>query len=221
MSMERFFLANAAETYGVAIPDYLAEARAFLAAATKYRTATEALARPTLDGVNAKNIAKTIDAILDADQHDERLALAARVEHIADGDVEAAYQRFKLVLLTELAAPFDKAAAEFMAVYDQGPTLRQDPALVTTLGELVRLRDQMAGRVGNSTPAGDAFDLPTRVAVMPSKDVAINKIPGRIQGTQRGALDWLNAMLSVDGVRLRWHRPDQQAAHVAALPMTV
>src|SRR5665811_874915 len=64
MNMERYFLANAAETYAVDLPEYLVTAKAFLDAATKYRTEVEALEQPTLEGVNAKNIAKTIDAIL-------------------------------------------------------------------------------------------------------------------------------------------------------------
>lgn len=212
MSMDRFFLANAAEDYKIEIPDYLAEAKGFLAAATKYRTDLEALGAPTLAGVNAKTIVKTIDAVLAFAQRGDRLVLAAQVEHIADGLLEDAYARFKQVLLIELAAPFDKAAAEFMAVYDRTPDARQDPATLATLGELVRLRDLLApGRVGDATPANSGLDLPTRCATLPSKEVILVRLPGRTHGLQRGSLEWCNAMLSVDGVRLKWHTPAQHA----------
>ena len=220
MNMERYFLDNAAETYGVTVPGYLADAKAFLDAATTYRTEVEQTAQPTLEGVTAKTIGKTIDAILAAAQRGERLTLATRVETIADGLLTDAYARFKLVLMTDLAAPFDKAAVEFMAVYDRAPDAPQDPALVATLGELVRLRDEFAGRVGQSTPQGDAYDLPTRCAVLPYRDVIAVTVPARTHALQRGSLEWLNAMLSVEGVRLKWHSPAQQAAHVAALPQS-
>jgi hypothetical protein len=217
-SMDRYFLASAAETYGVDLPEYLVTAKAFLAAATKYRTEVEALEQPTLAGVNAKNIAKTIDAILVCAQHGERLTLATRVETIADGDVETAYMRFKQVLLTDLAAPFDKAAEKFMAVYDRAPDAPQDPATVATLGELVRVRDLMAGRVGAATPTHSGADLPTRCAVLPCKAVLAVKLPSRTHALGRGELPWLNAMLSIEGVRLKWQTPTQQAAQVDALP---
>jgi hypothetical protein len=217
-SMDRYFLASAAETYGVDLPEYLVTAKAFLAAATKYRTEVEALEQPTLAGVNAKTIAKTIDAILAGAQHGERLTLASQVENTADGLLTDAYMRFKQVLLTELAAPFDKAAAEFMAVYDRNPDAPQDPAMVATLGELVRLRDQMAGRVGDATPTHSGADLPTRCAVLPCKDVLAVKVPHRTHALGRGELPWLNAMLSIEGVRLKWQTPTQQAAQVAAMP---
>jgi hypothetical protein len=215
---QRFFLANAAETYGVRLPEYLVEAKTFLDAATKYRTEIETIEQPTFEGVTAKNITKTIDAIIAAAQHGERLTLATRVETIADGLLEDAYMRFKQVLMIGLAKPFDEAAEAFMAVYNGPAPHVQDPAMVATLGELVRLRDQLAGRVGQSTPAGDGFDLPTRVAVLPCKDVIAVKVPHRTSMLQRGSLEWLNSMLSVDGVRLKWQRPDQQAAQVAGLP---
>jgi hypothetical protein len=218
MDMQRFFLSNAAETYGVDKSADLVAAEAFLDAATKYRTEVEALEQPTLEGVTAKTIARKIDAVLGAAQHGERLTLATRVETIADGLLTDAYARFKQVLMIDLAKPFDAAAEAFMAVYDGAAPHVQDPKTVEQLGELVRLRDQMAGRVGQSTPAGDGFDLPTRVATLPCKDVIAVKLPHRTHGMQRGSLDWLNAMLSVDGLRLVWQRPDQQAAAVAALP---
>jgi hypothetical protein len=219
MNLQRYFLTTAAETFAVAKPDYLLEAEAFLAAATKYRTEVETAAQPTLEGVTAKNIGKKIDAILAAAQHGERLTLATRVESIANGDVETAYMRFAGVLMTALAEPFDKAAQKFMAVYDRAPDAPQDPALVATLGELVRLRDEMApGRVGDATPTNGALDLPTRCALLPCKDVIAVTIPARTRMLQRGSLEWLNAMLSVEGVRLKWHTPAQQAAHVASLP---
>jgi hypothetical protein len=221
-TQERFLLAAAAETYSVTLPEYLVTAKAFLAAATKYRTETEALAQPTLDGVNAKTIAKTIDAILAADQHDDRLALAVRVERNADSLLETAYARFKGVLLTELAKPFDQAAAEFMSTYDRAPDAPQDPATVATLGELVRVRDLLhPGRVGGGTPTHSGADLPTRCATLPCKDVLAVKLPARTHALQRGSLEWCNAMLSVDGVRLKWQTPAQQAAQVDALPMKV
>jgi len=220
-NMEGILLAGAAETYGVTIPDYLVTAKAFLDAATKYRTEVEALEQPTLEGVNAKNIGVKVDAVLAFAQRDDRLALAVRVEHIADGDVETAYMRFKLVLLTELAKPFDKAAAEYMAVYDRAPDGAQDPALVATLGGLVRLRDQMApGRVGAATPRHSGADLPTRCATLPYLDVLAVKIPHRTHALERGSLEWLNGMLSVEGVRLKWQTPAQQAAQVDAMPVT-
>jgi hypothetical protein len=219
MNMERYFLANAAETYGVPKPDYLLDAEAFLDAATKYRTEVEALTPPTLAGVGAKNIAKTIDAILVFSQRDERLRLAARVEHIADGDVETAYMRFKQVLLTDLAKPFDEAAQKFMAVYDRNPDAPQDPATLATLGELVRLRDQMApGRVGDATPSHSGADLPTRCATLLCMEDLAVKIPHRTHAMQRGSVEWCNAMLSVDGVRLKWQTPAEQASHTAAIP---
>ena len=72
--------------------------------------------------------------------------------------------------------------------------------------------------MGQSTPQGDAYDLPTRVTVLPYKDVLAVKIAHRTHGMQRGSVEWLSAMLSVEGVRLKWQTPAQQAAHVAALP---
>jgi hypothetical protein len=217
--MERIILSGAAETYNVEIPTYLAEALAFLAAATKYRTEVEQTAQPTLEGVTAKTIGKKIDAIIGAGDHVERLTLATRVETIANGDVETAYMRFAGVLLVELAKPFDEAAQKFMAVYDRAPDAAQDPALVAKLAELVRVRDQMApGRVGDATPTNGALDLPSRCALLPCKDVIAVTIPARTRMLQRGSLEWLNAMLSVEGVRLKWHTPAQQAAHVASLP---
>ena len=218
MNLQRYFLSTAAETFAVAKPDYLLEAEAFLAAATKYRTDVEKAAQPTLEGVTAKNIGKKIDAILAAAQHGERLTLATRVESVANDDVETAFERFKLILMTELAAPFAQLAAAFMVAYDRAPDAPQDPALVAKLGELVRLRDLMAGRVGDATPTYSAADLPTRVATLPCKDVLAVAVPARTHGMQRGSLEWLNAMLSVEGVRLKWHTPAQQAAHVASLP---
>ena len=218
MNMQRYFLANAAETYGVNLPEYLVEAKTFLDAATKYRTEVETAAQPTLVGVTAKTIAKTIDAILAAAQHGERLTLATRVETIADGLLTDAYARFAGVLMIALAKPFDEAASRFMAIYDGPASNVQDPATVATLGELVRVGDLMAGRVGQSTPAGDGFDLPTRCAVLPCKDVIAVKLPHRTSMLQRGSREWLDAMLSVDGVRLKWQTPDQQAAQVASLP---
>jgi hypothetical protein len=218
MDMQRFFLSNAAETYGVAKSADLVAAEAFLDAATKYRTEVEALEQPTLEGVTAKTIARKIDAILAAAQHSERLTLATRVETIADGLLTDAYARFKGILMIDLAKPFDEAASRFMAVYDGAAPHVQDPATVATLGELVRLRDQMAGRVGDATPSSDGFDLPTRVAVLPCKDVIAVKVPHRTHGMQRGSIEWLDAMLSVEGLRLKWHTPAQQAAQVAALP---
>ena len=217
-AMERNTLSTAARTYGVTKPDYLLEAEAFLAAATKYRIEVETAAQPTLAGVNAKNIAKRIDAILAAAQNGERLTLATRVEVIANGDVETAYMRFQGVLMTALAKPFDELASRFMAAYDSAPDAPQDQALVAKLGELVRVRDQMAGTVGQSTPQGAAYDLPTRCALLPYRDVIAVTVPARTRMLQRGSIEWLRAMLSVEGVRLRWNTPAQQAAHVAALP---
>jgi hypothetical protein len=46
------------------------------------------------------------------------------------------------------------------------------------------------------------------------------KVPVSTHGMQRGSLEWLNAMLSVEGVRLKWHAPAQQAAHVAGLKVS-
>jgi|GEM_PF-2477527 hypothetical protein len=219
-SMDRYFLASAAETYGVTIPGYLADAKALLDAATKYRVGVEALEPPTLAGITPKTIASAIDAVLAFAQRDERLRLATRVETIADSDLETAYMRFKQVLLTELAPTFDKAAQAFMTVYDGPAPNVQDPAIVVTLGELVRLRDQMAGRVGDSTPRHSAADLPTRCATLPCIDVLAVKVGARTFGTQRGSIEWLNGMLSVPGVRLKWQTPLEQTAHVAGLPVS-
>src|ERR1019366_1840719 len=158
MNLQRYFLSTAAETFTVAKPDYLLDAEAFHDAATGYRTQVEQAAQPTLAGVTAKTIGKKIDAILAAAQHGERLRLATLVEHTADGLLETAYMRFAGVMMTALAKPFDEAAEKFMAVYDRNPTAPQDPATVATLGELVRVRDLMAGRVGDATPTYSAAD---------------------------------------------------------------
>jgi hypothetical protein len=127
-------------------------------------------------------------------------------------------ERFKLVLMTALAKPFDEAAQKFTTIYDSAADAAQDAALVAKLGELVRLRDLLAGRVGQSTPQGAAYDLPTRTALLPCRDVIAVTVPARTRMLQRGSIEWLNAMLSVRGVRLKWHTPAQQAAHVAGLP---
>jgi hypothetical protein len=145
--------------------------------------------------------------------------LAGRVETIADSDLETAYWRFKTVLMDKLAVPFDKAASEFMAVYDGAAPNVQDPATVATLADLVRLRDKIApGRVGDATPANSGLDLPTRCATLPCKEVNLVTLPGRTHAMQRGSLEWLNAMLSVDGVRLKWLTPAEQNEHTVALP---
>ncbi len=214
----RHILANAAETYGVALPDYLTTAKALLEAAETYKADVAALTPPTLEGVTAKTIAKTIDAVLAFAQRDDRLKLASRVEAIADAAVEFAYMRFQETLMTDLAKPFDKAASKFMAVYDANPHAAQDPATVATLCDLIRLRDQMAGRVGASTPTGDLYDLPTRVTTLPNKDVLARKIPVRVGNLRHDSVEWLNAMLSIEGIRLKWQTPAEQAAHIATLP---
>jgi len=219
-SMDRYFLASAAETYGVTIPDYLAEAKALLDAATKYRIEVEALEQPTLAGITPKTIGVKVDAVLAFAQRDERLRLASQVENTADGLLTDAYARFQQVLLVELAKPFDDAAEAYMTVYDNpDPGVTQDPAIVLQLGELVRLRDQMAGRVGDATPTHSGADLPTRCAVLPYKDVLAVKVPHRTHALGRGELPWLNAMLSIEGVRLKWQTPTQQAAQVDAMPV--
>jgi hypothetical protein len=221
MNLQRYFLTDAAAQHGVPKPDYLLDAEAFLDAATKYRTEVEALEPPTLAGITPKTIGKTIDAILAGAQHGERLTLASQVENIADSDLETAYARFTQVLMVDLAKPFDAAAQVFMSVYDGPAPNVQDPAIVVTLGELVRLRDQMhPGRVGDSTPRHSAADLPTRCATLPCIDVLAVKVGARTFGTQRGSLEWLNGMLSVPGVRLKWLTPLEQTAHVAGLPVS-
>jgi len=216
--IQRMAYARAAATYGVPIPDYLATAQAFHAAATAYRVGVETAVQPTLAGITAANIAATVDAILAAGQHDDRLALATRVETIGYGLLGDAYMRFKEVLMIELAAPFDKAAQKFMTVYDRDPNAPQDPATVATLEDLVRLRDMLAGRVGASTPTGDVYDLPSRCTTAPNRDALTGHMTSRTHLLGRGSLEWLNAMLAIPGVRLKWQTPAQQVAHIAALP---
>jgi hypothetical protein len=93
-NMERIILSGAARTYEVEKPDYLLDAEKFLAAAAKFRIEVETAEQPTLEGVTAKTISKKIDEIIAAGDHLERLTLAARVEVIANGDVEAAFDDF-------------------------------------------------------------------------------------------------------------------------------
>ena len=220
MSMDRYLILNAADTYDIAHPDYLVTALTFLEAAKSYQAKVAALTVPTLDGVNATNIAQTIDAVLAFAQQAERLTLATRVVAIADSAVESAIMRFEVVLMTDLAKPFDEAAEAFMAVYDSNPTAPQDPATVATLCALIRLRDQLgarSSRIRNDLP-GDMYDLPTRVTVLPSKDIFHAKIPVRAGHLRHDSIEWVNAMLSIDGVRLKWQTPAQQAAQVASLP---
>lgn len=215
----RHAFALAAETYGVPVPDYITKAQALLDAAQKYKADLLALEAPTLNDVTPTTISKRVDAVLAFAQRDERLALANRIEAAADTEVETAWcLRFKLTLMTDLAEPFDEAAQAFMDVYDNDdPNAHQDPAVVATLGELVRLRDLLtSGRRGDGLP-GEMYDLPTRVTVLPDQDAITRKIPVRVGNLTRGSIEWLNAMLSIDGVRLKWHTPAQQAEHVAGL----
>jgi hypothetical protein len=215
-AMERNLLDNVAETYGVTLPEWFVEAKTFATASTKYRVEVEAVVPPTLAGVTAKTFAKRIDAILAAAQHDERLRLAAEVERTAGGLLVAAYARFAGVLLTELAEPFNAAAEAFMAAYDSNAT--PTPEVVATLGELVRVRDVMANRVGDATPTYPAADLPTRCATLPHLTVLAVALPKATHALTRGSVEWCNAMLGVDGVRLKWLSPAAQSAHVASLP---
>jgi len=218
-NMDRHFILNAAETYGITHPDYLTTAQTFLEAAQTYQAKAAALTQPTLEDVTAKTISVKVDAVLAFAQQTERLTLAARVVAIADGQVETAIMRFKGVLMVELAKPFDKAASKYMAVYDTNPLAPQDMATVATLLDLMRMRDLLAtsARTRNDLP-GEVYDWPTRVATLPDKDVLARKIPVRTGDCRRDSVEWFNGMLSIPGVRLKWQTPAQQAAHAAALP---
>ncbi|HWC35817.1 MAG TPA: hypothetical protein VG650_13450 [Mycobacteriales bacterium] len=209
----RSLVAAAAETYGVKHPPYVVEAQRLADAATAYRLEVERLTEPSLESVTAGTISKVIDQVLAFDQRARRLELARRVEVEALVKLDAAFSRFKGVMLQSLAGPFDSAAATFMASYDSGTT--PDPKIVATLTDLVRVRDLLSDRVDEGFPMSNT-DLPTRVAVWQSRDDLI-RLRHRANGTERGSQPWLEAVLSLGG-RLKWQTRHEQIAHVTALP---
>ena len=203
------------EDFGIPLPDYVIAAQHLKAAASALYVKVDAETPPTTNGVTAKSLEATFKALLAWPGHDARMAVAAQLSQVADTAESDAWARFSQPLMEQLRAPFDRLAGQFMITYDSGAP--QDAAAVATLGELVRVRDQMAGRVGDATPTYSAADLPTRCATLPYLDVLAVQVPARTHALQRGSLEWLNAMLSVEGCRLRWHTPIEQAAHVAGL----
>ncbi len=214
----RALLTQTAENYGIPIPDYVADAQELVDAATAYRLELTQMTEPSIGAVTPLTISATVDGILAYDQRDRRLELARRIETEATTRLDAAFGRFRGVLLTALAEPYDHAAVMFMDAYDTHT--EPAPWTVATLADLIRVRDALAGRVGEGLP-GNGYDLPTRIATYPDHHSILNRQRLRTEGMSRGSRQWLDALLSIPGVRLKWQTPSEQAAHIEALPADI
>jgi hypothetical protein len=203
-------LSDACDNFGVPIAKAITDANALRDAAQELLAATRAETAPDPDSLTAKNLRELHAAMVAWPSHVDRVAAAERLTAVAASKLAAAWAASVPALLTAFRRPFDNTAARVLA---------GDGSAVPELQQLDAVRDTLAN-TNRARCRSEVLERVTRVLVVPSYDVALNKVRMRTEGIERLTVAWCRHAADL-GCQIKWQTPVEQEAADRMLPESV
>lgn len=221
-------LGDACATFAVPVPKAVITATATKTEADTLLAEIRAEQPASLDGMTARTVREIHHAMLASSTRAERERAAETIAHKAKCLVHDAWFASAGHLLEAFREPFNREVATFANLLDAlGGNTDADAAIDADLAAehraitltARRLRQLAAVRwILGSTHlidvgmSGGSDNLRRHGQVMTFPDLAtvVNRLNGRVSDHPVHSLEWWAAALSVPGLRIEWHTPDEQ-----------